>query len=540
MDPSAPKSTPWIRALPWVALVMGACLLLSGVGAGSTPGSDECMHSTAALKLFELIRLGDWTGFWREFHKPEFYTPLGRLGMGLGYLGGLDFDAPRTATAWAWILTVAFCIPLAKRVAGGGLVGTLASTLCVGMLFGSWLTVSYCRAAFLEGWSALVTILVLGAYLKARDGNSWVWSLTCGLLLGLAILVKATYGLFALGAVGLSGLCDLHQRPEGVRPVAIARNVFLGAFTCLGWWFILPLPMGLDHGALHRATLVEYLTKAGDLDSPGPGFLLMAWAVMACYSLPVFAAQVAGLAWGCKRWSCPATRMCVILGIVGPLAFALYPFRIDRFLIPTLFGGCVLGSTILARFVLRPAPPRERGIRLGALLLLIFGSHSLEAAIGSGDHWGAPFTHRVAPAGGPVGTQALLRQAVAHLNPYVPFLWIGGTGTELPPTLVDWTLYQGQRVPEILFKDRQERAWFWEEPTGADGAPWSREEFQAYAKSFFHVLVLDPPDPRGRPREFEQRYSTWMSTHPAFELLATETGTLDGQAFSVRLYQLSR
>lgn len=540
MPPPAPESAPWTRFLPWVALGLGAYGLLTGIGAGSTPGSDECMHSIAALRLFELVRLGDWSGFWREFHKPEFYTPLGRLGMGLGFLGGLEFDAPRTATAWAWILTAGLCIPLTRRVAGGGAVATLASTLCVAMMLGSWLAVSYCRAAFLEGWSAAITLLALGAYLKARDGDSRWWSITCGLLLGMAILVKTTYGLFALGAVGLSGLCDLWQRPEGVAPVALARNVFLGAFVCLGWWFVLPLPLGFDYGAHHRANFVEYLTKAGDLDSPGPGFILVAWAFMACYSLPIFAAQVAGLAWGCKRWSCPATRLCAILGIVGPLAFVLYPFRIDRFLIPTLFGGCVLGSTILARFVLRPQGAKQRGLRMGLLLLLVFASSSLEAALGPGRRWANPFAHRSAPASGPLGTQALLNQSVSHLNAYVPFLWIGGTGTELPPTLVDWTLYQSQRVPEVLFKNRDRQAWFWEEPTGATGEPWTREEFQEYTRSYFHVLVLDPPDPRSRPREFEQRYARWMTTHPAFELLATETGALDGQPFSVRIYQKLR
>jgi len=408
------------------------------------------------------------------------------------------------------------------------------------MMLGSWLTVSYCRTAFLEAWSALIMLLALSSYLKARDGNSTAWSVACGLLLGMAILVKATYGLFALGAVGLSGIIDLWQRPDGVRPAAIARNIFLGVSCSLGWWFILPVPMGLDYGALHRANFWEYLTKAGDLSSPGPGFLFVAWAFMACYSLPVFAAQLAGLAWGCKRWSCPATRMCAILGVVGPLAFVLYPFRIDRFLIPTLFGGCVLGAAIVARVLLRPDGPGRRTIRVAVLLSMVFGSSYLESTIGPGSRWANPFARRSAPAGGPVGTEVLLGQTVAHLNAYVPFLWIGGTGTELPPTLVDWTLYQAQRVPEVLFKDRDETAWFWKEPAGPDGAPWTREQFQDYAKSYFHVLVLDPPDPRGRPREFEQRYSNWMTTHPAFELLATETGLLDGRSFTVRIYQLSR
>jgi hypothetical protein len=177
---------------------------------------------------------------------------------------------------------------------------------------------------------------------------------------------------------------------------------------------------------------------------------------------------------------------------------------------------------------------------MGLLLLLVFASSSLEAALGPGRRWANPFAHRSAPASGPLGTQALLNQSVSHLNAYVPFLWIGGTGTELPPTLVDWTLYQSQRVPEVLFKNRDRQAWFWEEPTGATGEPWTREEFQEYTRSYFHVLVLDPPDPRSRPREFEQRYARWMTTHPAFELLATETGALDGQPFSVRIYQKLR
>ena len=36
-------------------------------------------------------------------------------------------------------ITAGLCIPLTRRVAGGGAVATLASTLCVAMMLGSWL-----------------------------------------------------------------------------------------------------------------------------------------------------------------------------------------------------------------------------------------------------------------------------------------------------------------------------------------------------------------------------------------------------------------
>jgi len=514
------------------------------------------MHSISALRFYELLRLGDWGGFWREFHKPEFYTPLGRLGMGLGYLSGLGYTAPRFATALAWLLATSLCIPLTRRVTGSGPVGSVASALCVAMMLGSWLAVSYCRTAYLEAWSAAILLITVHTYLRARDRDSGRWALACGLLLGAAVLVKSNYGLFAVGAVGLSGLSDLVRRPAGLRSGALARNVFIGLASCLGWWFFLPLPMGLEYGALHRDTMLEYLTKHQILTSHGPRFLAVAWGLMACHSLAVFAIQVVGLLWALPRWSNPATRMCAILGIVAPLAFALAPYRIDRFLLPTLFGACVLGAAATTLLIARLRTPLLRVCASGVLAAVVLGLPNLGkvrvlqwtfpgdytpdqlAAMGDASaQWSRPFAERPAPAGGPAGTEALLRSALQHMDPKQAFLWIGGTGTEWPPTLVDWTLYTMQRDPSILFRARDQRAWFLSEPTGPSGAPWNEQEFRDFTRAYPQVFVLDPPDPKGRPREFEQRYAQWMANHPGFQAVAQVAGRLGDREFHVRVYR---
>jgi 4-amino-4-deoxy-L-arabinose transferase-like glycosyltransferase len=575
-EPS-PSSPPRDRARLGLRLSAGALLvgcfvaLVAGLASAGTPGSDESLNAFTALRLGTALSALDLGAFWTEFHRPDYYPPLGRLGMALGFLFGAGFTAPRVATAVAWFLTIGLAALLARRVAGAR-AADAASFWTVAGGVTCYLGIDYARGAYSEPWSALSTIASVLLYLRARDTRSRAWALACGLSLGGALLVKYTYGLYIVGAVGLSGLWDLWRRPRDVRPGLLAGWCALGMLAVLLWWFVLPLPKGFGVGQAHWRTFIEYLDKAKNLSTLGPGALLVFWPYKGCLSPLVFLLQLAGIAWGLLRWRHPAERMCAILAVVGPLGYVAYPFRIDRFLMPTFFAAWVLAAAVVARAQGRLAPG-VRPLAGAALVLLAWATlgagarfvyahvpvaevrdperaaalpawhrpyqvvPDVDAALDASTRlWRNPYRPRAGPATGPGGLELVLHVLAANVRATEPFAWIGGTGTELPYALLDWSVYRAQRDRAALYYARDPAAYFWEDP-GFDEAA-----FRAWASTYARVGVLDPPDPKARPRPFEVHYVAWMRAHPGFEEAASlslelEVRPGDERPFRVVVYR---
>ncbi len=532
-------------------LLLGFVWLVLGLESSGTPGWDETGHCFTGLRLGVALRTFDLQAFWAEFLRPDFYTPLGRLGMGLGFLFSDSFMAPRVATLVAWFVTIGLAGLLARRVAGSAAADSamfwtvLGGTTC-------YLGTDYSRAAYQEPWSALATVASVLMYLHARDRGTRLAAFACGLLLGAGLLVKYTYSLYVIGAVGLSGLWDLARRPAGVRPGLLAAWCAVGLVLVLLWWFVLPLPGGLDMGRQHWGAFVEYLRKASDLPSVGPWTLLIYWPFKACMTLLVFALQVAGLVWGLRRWHEPGARLCAILALVSALGYIAYPFRIDRFLVPNIFGAWVLAGALLARLQQR-APARVRpgvGVLLVGASWLTLGAgvewvlplvpdvpaEARPTAAAQVRTWTNPFLARRAPAVGPAGLEAVLDVPAEHFEPQMPFAWIGGTGTELPRHLVAWRMFQrhgDERTLHLAWRPGDD---LWEDP-GFDPA-----SFQKWVRRFVQVGVLDPPDPKGRPRPFEVQFAEWMDLNPEFEETARSQVELEVrpgelQDFTVKIYR---
>lgn len=557
MAPLEPPSErpSWTRHLPrhaslGVLLVAFLASLWSLAGAG-TPGWDESGHAFSALRMGVALRTLEWSTFWDEFLRPDFYTPLGRLGMSAGFLVHDGFVAPRVATLVAWFTTIGLAGLLARRVVERDAAD--AATLWT-ILGGVWcyLGTDYARGAYQEPWSALTTVVAVLLYLRARERGGLGMAFACGLVLGAALLVKYTYALYVIGGVGLSGIWDLVRRPQGVRPARLALGCASGLGLVLLWWFVLPLPAGLELGGRHRALFVEYLTKAKDLSSVGPLSILIYWPFKASMSLVVFALQVAGIAWGFAHWRNPAARLCALLAFVSALGYVAYPFRIDRFLIPTLFGAWVLAAALVV-LAQRRLPVALRPVFGALLVALVFATQGrgveamlhlvpeipaearpTAAAVIRG--WQNPYQRRPVPATGPPGTQTVLDVASAYLNPNETFAWIGGTGTELPLQLIEWRLFQVSGDPAALYLPRQPGDHLWQDP-GFD-----EPRFRAWALRYPQIGVLDPPDPKNRPRPFEVQFVSWMKTHPGFEGAARQAVRLEvrpgqSQDFEVRVYR---
>ena len=105
-----------LTLLTWGALVAGLIALCLGLTHAGTPGWDATGHAFAALRMAEALSALDLSLFWSEFSKPDFYAPLGRLGLASGFLLlGDGFWAPRAMNCCVWIVTIALSARLAAR-----------------------------------------------------------------------------------------------------------------------------------------------------------------------------------------------------------------------------------------------------------------------------------------------------------------------------------------------------------------------------------------------------------------------------------------
>ena len=542
-----------LRLASGLLLAAGAVGLFLGLPAHRPPGWDATDHAFQALRFAEALRTLDFGGFIAEFHRAEYYAPLGRALLALGFLvGGDGWNAPRGMNCVIWIATIALAGLLARRLARPeGRDAAMLWTVFFGL--GGALGVQYARSAFLEPASTLIGVTSVLAYLRARDRGSAPACLAAGLALGAALLVKYTYGLLALGAIGLSWLVDAARREGHPWRVAGYGSAALG--LVLAWWFVLPLPEGLAMGEAHRERFFVYLTKAAILSDPGPGIVPIAWGLMSCVSLLAFALQLAGVGWGFARFRSAPHRVCAVLALAGPLAIAAYAFRIDRFVLPTLFPAWALGGALVASALTR-LPRRSRPLAGLALVVAILALRGVGAAgfvralsatgtlVGEwgperaaavreiAHVWAWPFDpENAAPAAGPMGTEEVLEVAARHLDPLRPFGWIGGTGTELHRKLVAWSLFRASKDRRTLYLREDVQDYFWEDPG------WDEPEFRAWASGFSQVGVLDPPDPRNRPREHEVRYAAWMAAHPGFRVRAESRVDIEQRAHRVVIYE---
>lgn len=547
---SSSSSSATARAPHGRLLLALAVLVWAGTGlfvalsliSDEIPGWDETGHAFAALRMAEALKALDLGQFFVEFQRPDTYTGPGRLWMVPAFLLADTFATPRAATVVVGFAAIALAAGLSRRLVGPERRDAVTLWTVV-FAVTSWLGIEYTRIAFQEAWCALWILLGMACWLRVRERGSQAGAWLCGAVLGFALVVKFNYGLYLAGALAVVQAVDGLARPEGVRVARIALGTFGGALLVLLWWFVLPLPMGLEVAAGHREYLLLFLTNNAEHQGAfGPGYLLVVWVLQSCISPLAFAMQLAGLGLGLARWRNPALRIATVLALLGLAAFlASANLRLDRFLVPILPALWMLGAVVAASLAAL-ARRLELVAHLALLMLLLAtrGMGQLAVARASGvvatwtpeveavirervDPWTRPLGQREPRL--PAGVDAVLDAARARLDPEQTFLWLGGTRTELPVWLVEWWLFQASGAREIVRRERdaEKRDHWWQELTHEDGQPFSEADFRAFADDYPQVVVLDPPDTRDNPREFEVRYAAWMDRHPGFELEATES-----------------
>jgi hypothetical protein len=530
------------RVLVAVVLVGTLALLFAALPSAGTPGWDESGHAFAALRMWACVRDGALLDAVREFLRADFYAPLGRAGLALGFaFGDSSWSAPRVVTACVWVLHIALATCLARRLVARE-VAHWAALFTALMGASCWIGAQHARTAFLESWSALTLAAGALLYLRAVERARVRDAVFLGFAICAALLVKWTHGLQFAASICASAVLDLAIAGAADRR-SLARTFawsLLPPVLVFSWWFVAPWPGDAGLARAHRELFWEYLTKASSLSGLRVVDLAIVYPLQACISIFACGLQIVGLFLGVVHWRDRSWRICALLALAGLVGFAAYPYRIERFVIPTLFPLWALGGAVGARLVARAAVRRRTGyalIGIAAVLMttgvgsvavtyLVRGRPTDEvertSRVATVRSWRHPFARVRAPAAGSDGVQQALDFAAQHLDGSRRFGWIGGTCTEISIALVRWRLFQQHPERHDLDWDSTSVDWLWSDPG------WDEEGMSAWARDFDQLVVLDPPDPRERrARNFERVYPRWAAHMPGWEHTAHRTVRFD-------------
>lgn len=535
----SPHFTDWATAAVLLAVPIA---LIASLPAAGTPGWDESGHVFAALRMTAALREHGVRAFGEELVRSDYYTPLGRACYvpALALLGSAWW-VPRLVGVLAWAATVFLATRLARRLVPAEAAPHAALWTAA---FGATCTLgaNHARTAFLEPISAFACAGLAWSFVRCTERPTARRAALVGALAAFGVLVKPTYGLLGIAACAVACVVPYAYRrvraradaggAELPRGRALAAGVAVFALPFL-WWFVVPWPGGAALAAEHRALFADYLTKAASLEGLPRSDLLLVFGLQAAWSLPAAALQGLGVLLVVRRLESRAWTLVAAIAVGGLLAFLVYPYRIERFLVPGLFALWCTGGALCAAGALRIGARARPYVVLATALLVGgttgIGSEALWAAvrgapvnptqkerIAAALHaWREPYAHVPAPACGGAEIQRVLDAAARDLDGARPFGWIGGTCTEIPFTLVRWRLFQDRPRTADLEWSPEPVDHLWSDPG------WDEAAFRAWAARFEQVVVLDPPDPRDRPvRRFEARFVEWMARAPEFALAA--------------------
>lgn len=542
------------------------------VSAAATWGWDESMHAglpamriAEHLKSIEPVAAAQVAVECQQypFVVPATYGALGAAFAEVGTLEGFGRGLGR------WVLAL---LALGVGLLGRELVRAVyerreddreewfAALLGFALVMASPLCVDYSGTWFLEVPFACVAVWSVWAWLRRvalRDAPGAVCrDLVCGLLLTVAFFTKFNYGLLLGFGVFLALVWEALgvwvPVGRGLWPNAVAGRAFVGSvvrLACLpvlgfAWWFVLPLPGGLELGASHRAAFLAFLEGNQHLVRTPDGQRLLHWGVYALATPRMLALVVAGI--GALIWI--ARRRAPVIGVwliwlACLVPIATHNFHLDRFLVLPLVLALPLGVTGLLWMARLAARGRVAQSALWCVPVLFVlariapgwdGAWWFETTVGFSDkddvrsyqqgivaNYQDASLDRKLSTGGLDGVAAgklldAVAERVLHADaPAEDFGWLG-ISSELSPAALYGGVYAradalGQRRPLLA------RA----AATRPDGEPklvmtfqgldpgWNDDQLFAWAASFDVIFTTVAPDLRERRnREFIREYQT--------------------------------
>lgn len=345
-------------------------------------GWDETMHAElAALRMWIAGADGDVLGLFGAVHDCDRY-PFGwpaLLAIVQAITGPSEFVA-RVTGRCLWAVGLFGLFLLARAVSRGVAEGRADSVSTRGAELAPWLALAFGAASplalcysgtlFLEVPFVVVSIFALHAWLRRGCDRPISRELAAGALIAAAFFTKFNYGLM----LGFGLFLDLAFEAVGewragrVREFA-RRTAILAAIptVAFAWWFVLPLPFGVEIGAAHRTAFVDFLggNQSSTMDTPW-SIRAMHWSTFLVWSPRVLLVMLVCALASLRVVRDPAVRALLLVAIVSVTPVAWHSFHLDRFLLP----GAVL-VWVLAAIGLASLLPASRAVRAAILTALV-------------------------------------------------------------------------------------------------------------------------------------------------------------------------
>lgn len=328
-------------------------------------GWDETMHSMLpSWRLWSAIQSVDPVGFFRALHDCDRYPFVYPLLLAFQQgLTGISEHGARVFGTLVWCATLLVLHLAARRACPERLQ---AAWFTLALAAASPLALSFAGTTLLETPSACALALALWSWIRRRDEEldgerRAELDRRAGFWAALALFTKFNYGLLLCAGLVLDEALECWARAREGRGRQALQSSSRAAFWPLVlalWWFVLPLPMGLDVAAQHRSAFFEWL--AGNQDQ-----MPTSWRIKLLNSATFFAPNprtllviAIGAAATLSQLHRPAVRAawCVFTALAAGVL--VHRFHLPRFLIPLGPALWLLAGVGWARLL-----PRERLLR---------------------------------------------------------------------------------------------------------------------------------------------------------------------------------
>jgi len=326
-------------------------------------GWDETMHAAGpAWRVTCALATLDAGGFADALLDCERYPFVLPLLLGLEQLVfGISEHGARVFCTLLWCATLLTVFCVARRASGSDAAGWLALLAAAT----SPLALSFAGTVLLEVPSACAIALALWLWIRRRE---LALTRTCrrtdvaaGAALALAFFTKFNYGLLLAAGLALDELIELGLAArKGRARVALAslRDVLLVPSVLLAWWFLLPLPGGLERAAEHRTAFLEWITGNQEMAQAS-------WKVRLLNVTSFFAPNpraalllTLGVLLAVREARRPAVRALLLVATVMLVGVLGHPFHLPRFLIPA--GPALWALSGIGWCTLLPKPRVQR------------------------------------------------------------------------------------------------------------------------------------------------------------------------------------
>jgi hypothetical protein len=499
-------------------------------------GWDESMHAelpaARMVVALQLGRVGEAMRALLDCSQYPFVYPV-VLALAQGVFG-ISEHVCRVVGTLSWCATLFGLFLLGREIArqlsdergsparSWSLVPWLAMAL--GAL--SPLALSFAGTLFLEVPFTCVAVFALRAWLRRRgdlDARTRARrDLAAGAWITAALFVKFNYGLMLGAGLWLDWICectaairanDLREQLRRTLRLAVVPLV-----VCV-WWFLLPLPGGMEIAGAHRAAFFEFLIGNTGLVTrfaykPLNAFGHFAWnpRTMVLQALMLLASL--------RFLSHPAVRCLWFVFLFAWLPVWLHPFHNERFFIP---GGAAiwpLAAVGVAACLPTGLAARAVSAVLAAVFVLLPVDDTLWLAdrvgVGARDPVGRAYQAGVFARWHDLGgarslatnglaradSDALLDAIAQHVKPNERVAWFG-IWTELSPAALELGLMlrQGSRERFLEEAMRVIDVSYFADPN------WTDEELARFAAGFDVILFTDPIALKaGRGRDYMNAY----------------------------------